>query len=298
MRVWSRSRYTMAEAGKNNGPWLQRSLVCLITTGSMMLAGSATGPALPAGSVPDANALVRRMVATYRKAQTIQESTEARMMTPDGSNFIQSGAIKWRRPNQIYIYSQDPQQGTMHVYSDGRLITVYSQRQNIFTNRNAMPDLQGTMRVVTKAAQDAFGVQFHQVLSPISFLMSDGMPREARSFRFAGEASVNGRRAYKVMGQADTAWMRTMVPDATIVPVKRNVTLWIDTQTFLLLKASGDFSWRITVADGMRLERPVTGGVFFEETHFNTRLDAPIEETAFRFKAPRGAKQLFQERSY
>ncbi|MCS6775460.1 MAG: DUF2092 domain-containing protein [Chloroherpetonaceae bacterium] len=288
----------MAGTGNSGRPWLRRSLVCLIATGSMTLASSAAGPALPAGSALDANALVRRMVAAYRKAQTIQENTEARMVMPDGSSFIQSGAIKWRRPNQVYIYSQDPQQGTMHVYSDGRLITVYSQRQNIFTNRNAMPDLQGTMRVVTKAAQDAFGVQFNQVLSPISFLLSDGMPREARSFRFAGEASVNGRRAYKVVGQADTAWMRNMVPDATIVPVKRNVALWIDAQTSLLLKASGDFAWKVTAADGMRLEQPVTGGVFFEETHFNTRLNAPIEETAFRFRAPRGAKQLFQERSY
>jgi hypothetical protein len=260
-------------------------LPCLLTTS--LQAG---------GAGPEADALVRKMVAAYQKADSIQETTEATVIVPGSGTYVQSSNMKWKRPNQAYLYTQDPHQGTVSVHTDGRTITIYSAKQNVFTRRNAPTDLRGTIEAINKAATDAFNVQMNQVLNPISFLLTKQMPREAKAFRYGGLANVNGRRAHKVIGQADPNWIRGMAPAMNIVPQKREVTLWIDTETNLLLKAAGAFTWKVTSANGTKLPKPVPGGILFEEVHRNTLLNVAMREEDFRFFPPKGAKQLFQER--
>lgn len=269
--------------------------LCVATASVLLLCVPAT--TLRAGGAQDANALVRRMIAVYRNAQTIQENAEAKVLAPGGGMYIQTSSIKWKRPNLAYLFSQDPQQGTLQVFTDGKLITLYSQKQNIYTRRNAPPDLKGTLDVADKAAQDAFRIPISQVLNPISFLLSTGMPREAKSFRFAGETNLNGKRTFKVVGQAEPAWLQSIVPQLKIVPVKRDVMLWIDAQSSLLLKAMGTFTWKVTAVNGTPLPKTTMAGFMFEESHRGTLLNAPISEEDFRFKAPKGARQLFQERT-
>jgi outer membrane lipoprotein-sorting protein len=247
------------------------------------------------GGAPDANALVRKMVTTYQKANSIQETTEATVQMPGSGSYVQISNMKWRRPNHTYLYTQDPQQGTVSVYTDGKLITIYSAKQNIYTRRNAPTDLRGTMDVITKASSDAFNVQMNQILNPISFLLTKDMPREAKGFRYLGETTLNGRRAHKVVGQADLNWIRAMAPERTIVPGKRELTLWIDVQTNLLLKSAGAFTWKVTATNGNKLPRPVPDGILFEETHRNTLLNVAMRDEDFRFSPPKGAKILYQE---
>jgi outer membrane lipoprotein-sorting protein len=263
----------------------------------LLLLPCALTTALQAGGAgPDANALVRKMVATYKKATSIQETTEATVTVPGGSAYVQSTNMKWKHPNQTYLHSQDPQQGTVSVHTDGKTITIYSARQNIFTRRNAPTDLRETMETINRASTQAFNIQMTQVLNPISFLLTTDMPREAKAFRYAGMATLNGRRAHKVVGQADPNWVRGMVPAMTVVPIKRDVILWIDAQTNLLLKSAGNFTWKVTSANGAKLQTPQIGGILFEEVHRNTLLNIAMRDEDFRFFPPKGAKQLFQER--
>lgn len=253
---------------------------------------------LTAGApAPDANTIVKKMVTAYKKATSIQDFAEATFATPGVSTYIQSSRLKWKSPNLIYFHSQDPRLGTLSMHSNGNTITLYMGKQNLFTRRNTTAKLQDTLVLADKASQESFGFQNSQILSPLSFMLSNGMPREASSFRYAGQTTLDGQRVHKVTALADLRWAKAMVPNAVIEPAKREIVLWIDVKTNLLKKASGYFTWKVISVNKERLARPLAGGFRFEETHRDTILNAPIPDEEFRFTPPKGAKQLFQERS-
>jgi hypothetical protein len=90
----------------------------------------------------DANALVRKMIATYQAANTISGSSEAKMLI-SGAQYIQRTTWKYRKPNKLFMSSVDPVAGTFTLWLNDSIIVIYSGRQNIYTKRTTQPTLAG-----------------------------------------------------------------------------------------------------------------------------------------------------------
>lgn len=249
-------------------------------------------------SPPNGDALVKKMIATYRAASTIRNESQATIIDPTTGRYEQRAIMVYKKPNKLYFSSVDPQQGTISIYADGRLLAIYGGKQNIFTRRNAPLGFVQTVALAEKATLDALRVSITQLLSPVSFLISNGTIREANSFKVVGTETVIGYKTYKLQAQANPFWLKAMMPPKSKVQfVKKEITLWIDARRSFLVKASAQLVWKTTLpGDGITPARTIPGGLFFEETHRTTVLNASVKDEEFLFVPPKNAKELFQER--
>src|SRR5581483_6273114 len=161
---------------------------------SLLLCGLAAveAPSSRAGApaAPDANALVRKMVATYQRASTIQETSEARVERIGAGQYVQTNTLKYKKPNKLMLQSQDPVAGTISVYAKGDTVTLYSGKQNIYAIRTAPPTLAKTVDLISRTTGELMGASLTQVLNPVSFLLAKGMPVETQSFRYASMQTI------------------------------------------------------------------------------------------------------------
>ncbi len=247
-----------------------------------------------AGSTPDANALVRKMIATYQAAKTIQESSEVNMTIPGAGLYFQTNAIKYKQPYFLALESTDPNTGTVAIYDNGSTVTVYSGKQNVYTKRTAPKNYAQTVALAEKVTIE-LGVPSGQVVNPVSFLSAKGMPVEAASFRYLGTASVEGHPTYKVIGQGTTAFMQKVAPTKNLTPEKRDIILYIDKRTNLLIRSELTLTWSAPTYQKGKPAGKLMTGYHYEETHRGITLNAPIADKEFVFNPPKGAKEIFQE---
>lgn len=278
-------------ATKRGAMWAGILAVCVTGGG---------GQKATAQALPDANALIKKMLQTYRSASSIRDEAQANVTELGKGRYEQRSVLVYQTPNKLHINSVDPNQGTVSVYSDGRLVSIYSGKQNIFTRRNAVPGLAQTLVIAEKAAQDSFRVSLTQLLSPLSFLSGNGTIREALAFRTVGTETVAGYKAYKITAQAHPMLLQAVVPPRSSVQFgKKDITLWIDARRNTLVKASAQLTWKVTLpSDGFTPKRVIPGGLYFEETHRSTILNSAVKDEEFRFNPPQNAKELFQERRH
>jgi hypothetical protein len=181
------------------------------------------------------------------------------------------------------------------------MVSIYSGKNNIFTRRSSPADLASVLRLITEASAESLHVRFGQVLSPAGFLEARGaLPDEAKAYVFqkrktAGNTQmVDGRPAYVVGALADPAFVQSLAPEIRVVPRRREMFLWIDTHTYLLVRAAIALTWLSTRPGEDRRRHPTArGGFAFEEAHRDTRLNAPIDDSVFRFIPPRRALEKF-----
>lgn len=256
---------------------------------TFLLLLSASFPVLSQVS-PDGMEIIKHMVAVYHKANTVQDRAEARFTLLTGEQYIQTNVVKFKQPNRVIITTEDPKGGTFTVYANGKIITVYSGKQNIFTRRNSPADLKGTLDRVSEATVDTVNVPEDQMLSPLSFMNSNSVPREADSYKFVGYDNVSGHKTYKIRAQASLTWVQTLMPNIKIKTDIREIYLWVDVTSYMLLKSS--VTLKVHSIDQNVQSR--TYGFSFEETHSNTLLNTALRDDEFHFIEPKGAKQLFQ----
>lgn len=251
-------------------------------------------------SPPNGDALVKKMIATYRSASTIRDESQANIIDPNPKigRYEQRSVMTYQKPNKLYLSSIDPQQGTISIYADGRLLTIFGGKQNVYTRRNAPTGFVQTVALAEQATLDALRVSITQMLSPVSFLVGNGTIREANTFKVIGTEMVLGYKTYKLQAQANPLWLQALMPPKSKVQFgKKEITLWIDARRNTLVKASAKLVWKATLpAEGASPSQIIPGGLFFEETHRSTVLNSPVKDTEFRFVAPKNAKELFQER--
>jgi outer membrane lipoprotein-sorting protein len=277
---------------KGRGRRMALTSFCLLLC-VLMLMPLPCCPAAPPS--PDANALVRKMVAAYQAATTIQETSEAKMVEPGKGEYIQSNTLKYKRPAMLALETVDPDLGTLATYVNGSTITIFSGKQNVYTKRTASPNLARNLTVIGAASTELVHVTPTQMLNPISFLLAKGgMPEEAQAFRYVGVKMVEGRKTYMLIAQASTVWLKQIMPFAK--PERRDINLYIDVQTNLLAKAAIAVTYQATLpAVSGEPSKIVRGGFAFEETHRGTILNAPIVDATFSFRPPKGATEIFQE---
>ena len=268
------------------GPKFTVKVWCLIL---VAVTSYTTGSAQGNNARLDANALVHQMVAAYRSFQTLQENSETKFVKTNGAEFIQTTTIKYERPNLVYVEAHDPMQGSVLMYCNGRSAVIYSGKQNIYMQRTAAPTIVGSLEVMSKASKVMIGLPQDQMLSPLSFLAAKRMPVEAANFRYVKTEVIAGKRVALVAAVAELNWLKALFPVS--VPVtfqKREIMLWIDLNTRLLVRASCDFIWIIEAGNN-----PEPGRMRFVETHYNVIPNAPLREEDFNIIPPKGAQEVF-----
>jgi outer membrane lipoprotein-sorting protein len=260
-------------------------LLCLL-----ILIPSSCLPAAPLS--PDANVLVRKMVATYQTATTIQETSGATVVELGRGAHLQNSTFKYKRPTLFVLEVVDPIIGTLATYVNGTTVTLYSSKRGVFAKRTALPKLEQNLTLMDKISVDLMHATATQMLNPLSFLLAKGMPTEAQSFHYGGVKMVEGRKTYLVTAQANTAWLRKIIPIGQVD--RRDIQLYIDANTNLLAKATLAVKFRITIpARGKTPRKTVQSGFGFVETHRGTILNAPIADNSFSFLAPKDATEVF-----
>lgn len=248
-------------------------------------------------SPPDANALVKRMLATYQKASSVQETTEAKIIIEGNSEYISVSSLKYKKPNFLVMNSIDHENGTMKTYVNGRLATIYSGKENMYTKRTADPsvvaNLSKMLDMLSSASADVMGSPLHQVLAPIDFIAAKNTLKECKYFKYVREELVNGRKTILVKGDADIDWLKDTLGQTPTVPPVRLVLLWIDPVTNLLVKGGLRVTWRTSETAKKHLKIPP--GIAFDEVHNGTILNAPIKDSEFQFFPPKNAIEKFQE---
>ena len=243
---------------------------------------------------PEANTIVRRMVAMYKKAATVQATFESTIREANGQEYVQSGNFLFKRPDQVQLNTTDPITGTFQAYGDGRTVTVFSGKLNAYTKRNTQGGLASNLNSIEKTSGEILGQKSIQLLSPLSFMLAKDMPREVKTFTYAGTDNVNGRKAYKVVGKMDLDFMRALLGSSAVTPVQRDIVLWIDAGNSQLLRSRGTLSWKFPVQQGGKTFTG-TSGIAFSEVYTSTTVNGNVNGNAFRFTPPQGARQLFQE---
>ena len=270
------------------------------------IAGAALGAALvllpsvtaaggsPKG--PDANALVRKMLSVYKKANSVQADFEAEIMQLGGSEYVQSGSIRYKTPDRVELFTTDPITGSFHAWSDGRSITVYSGKTNAYTKRTAPSGLGPTVSGIEKTSEEVLGTRSIQIFSPLSFVLAKDMPREAQNFTYLRQDTVLGRKTHCVAAKLSVNFLKEMLQSEKVIPVQRDVKLWIDAHNSQLVRSACTITWKVPASGGSRNKPAYTGGgIKFQETYNNVIFDAPIKDDIFRFTPPQGARQLFQQ---
>ena len=279
--------------------WMNRRLrvasgvCCGILSAVLCLPAIALQKGSVADNSADANSLVRQMVAAYKDATTIQESSAATFTPSSGPPLSQSYFLKYASLNGLSVTVQDPINGSFGAYCDGVTLTVYSAAKSSFVRRSAPPDLAGVVKAISGLSHELTGTAFDQTLNPISFVLAPGMPREGSNFKRTGIQTVMGRKTYVVSGTADDAYLRTVLPDSATHGARidqKELTLYIDAQTHLLLQARARIHWTSVSRNSAGKGRGF--GFTFMERHIGTKINAPLQRTALAFLQPPGAIEI------
>lgn len=244
--------------------------------------------------------IVLEMCRTYQNADSFQDRSEAKMTQLNGTQFIQTNLTRFKKPNMIVIESRDLSAGTFTTYASGTLITVFSGKQNVFMRNDSPKDLTGTFKRIQQTVLDTMGTNSDQVLSPMSFLIAKkGLPDEASELKLEGTEKVDGHQIYKVTGKASLHWFQKMIPAnnrTKIIPDQRDVALWIDAQSHLLVKAAATLSFHVIYPkSGTQPATKVSDGIAFTETHSNTVINPTFTVADFTFKEPKNVKQIYPQ---
>ena len=262
------------------------ALLALIPTAG---AGGPTGP--------NGNTLVRKMLAVYKNADSLQADYEAQILRPGGSEYIQSGTIRYRKPDRVALYTTDPLTGTFQAWADGRVISVFSGKDNVYTKRTApIGGLGPTIEGIEKTSSDVLKVRSTQIFSPLSFIVAKDLPREAQTFTYVKQETILGRKTYCVSAKLNEEFIKELVQNRRAIATQRDVKLWIDANNSQLVRSFTVLVWKFPVQGGTAAKPAYNqAGIAFTETYNSTVINGAIRDDVFHFTPPAGAKQLFQE---
>jgi len=197
-------------------------------------------PALPPTSDP--TAMLSRCVKAYGAQETLYYQSEADVtvvLNKTPQQVHQSILIKLDRPGgQGMLAIKDPIKGTQLSTADARYVVDYEGATNRYIRRAR----QGSFRELL----DHLDRLYPQLLSPITFLRVGSLAFEPGSARAEPESEVRGKPAFVVRVNLSASYLREFATRAfqkPLEPASREVTLWLDPATGLLLKSSLNLSW-------------------------------------------------------
>jgi outer membrane lipoprotein-sorting protein len=249
---------------------------------------------LPA-QAQDGNAIARKMIQTYKNLNTYSETSEAKILMLGGPQQIQTASLKYQKPSLFVSTTSDPRAGSLSIYSDGKKVTIYGGRQNVFTQRNYTGSFATTVAQYEKISKEMLDMNITQIISPIGFMLASDLPHEGKQFKTMKTENVDGNACNVIQSAIDLTWLAKIVGKQTFLQDRCVVRLWVDKQSNLVRRGVINFVWKVTVKRPGKKDRLLVQGMVLDETHKNLQANTPINFEVFRFAPPAGAKQLFQE---
>lgn len=243
----------------------------------------------------DGNAIARKMIQAYHNLNTFSETSEAKIVVLGGPQQIQSATLKYQKPSAFVSTTSDPQSGSLQIYSDGKKVTIYGGRQNIFTQRNYSGNFSTTVAQYEKISKELLDMNIQQFLSPIGFMLAKDLPREAKEFKMLPAEKRGGKDNYVIQSAVDLNWLGAIVGKQNFLPTRCRVRLWIDKQSYLVTRAILNIMWQVKVQRPGVKDRVLVQGMVMEEDHKDQQPNVPLNFDVFRFVPPPGAKQIFEE---
>lgn len=211
---------------------------------------------------PRADALLHRMSADLSNLRTFQVQTNysTEVVTRQGEKIQMLGEsnLSVKRPNMLRTDRSGPR-GDVTFFYDGRNVTVYGARANLYATANAPPTLDRTIDFTRQQLDLEAPAADLLYSNPYQALMEDVI-----SGRYIGEEPIGNRMCHHLAyrGHA-TDW-----------------EIWIDSGPRAL-----PCRFEITTND-------VKGRPEFAIAFHNWRLDPPLSNQMFAFRPPPGAARI------
>ncbi len=236
------------------------------------------------------------MVAAYKAVGSLQVKTEADLkyeIGPAKTIAHQATVLKYlREPARVSMVIKDPLSGTEKFFADGRTVVHYTGISNTFIRRSVPPHLTDIVRRIDKDSP--------QLMSPLVFLVSNGIPVGIASARIRGREVINGENTLVIDGKYSDTFMnefarRQFVQTPSVAA--RDFTLWLHEGNYLLAKSSVKLSWLgvVTVKGSNSLvKNPSVESV---ESTVELVQNPRFSTEEFRFIQPAGILEIPVERS-
>lgn len=245
-----------------------RGLRSLLAVGAVLGSAVAFGPAANAQRTvrpsvdPRADALLHRMSVDLSNLRTFQVQTNysTEVVTRQGQKIQMLGEsnLSVKRPNMLRSDRSGPR-GDVTFFYDGRNVTVYGSRANLYATTNAPPTLDRAIDFTRQQLDLEAPAADLLYSNPYQVLMEDVV-----SGRYIGEEPVGNRLCHHLAyrGHA-TDWQ-----------------IWIDAGPRAL-----PCRFEIT-------SKNVTGRPEFSVDLHNWRLDPPLSPQMFAFRPPPGSARI------
>lgn len=245
-----------------------RGLRSLLAVGAVLGSAVAFGPAAsaqraaPPNVDPRADALLHRMSADLSNLRTFQVSTRysTEVVTRQGQKIQMMGEsnLSVKRPNMLRSDRSGPR-GDVTFFYDGRNVTVYGSRANLYATTNAPPSLDRAIDFTRQQLDlEAPGADL-LYSDPYQALMEDVV-----SGRYVDDEPIGNRLCHHLAYRGhETDWQ-----------------IWIDAGPRAL-----PCRFEIT-------SKNVVGRPEFSVDLFNWRLDPPLPNQMFAFRPPPGAARI------
>ncbi len=257
------------------------------------------GAALPTSAPPsDPYAALKRMVAVYRSVASahIYSSAEVSWAFGREQKSHQDTVLEYvREPARIGLYVRDTRMGTQVLQANGSAMVHWEGVSNTYRRKDVTGSMKDLCQAVDKEAV--------QLMSPLVFSQSDGLPPGVASARLAPDETIDGKRVQVVEGTLSdkflTEYPQTMLgPSAklSLKPTKGRFTLWLDADTGIALKSATDLAWSGSVRnrDGAIIAKDPRLSAVERVVRFVP--NPKLADDRFRFIAPKGATESVVER--
>jgi hypothetical protein len=254
-------------------------------------------PGKPIPSQPptrDPKVALQHMVAAYKSLDTLYVRSEADILQRRGQSTRQAyqvTIIKFQKsPPKYSMVVKDPQAGTQFFVSDGSSIVWHIGLTNQYMRRDFRGDLAALCRQVDEDAP--------QLLTSTVFLRSEKIPLGIGPVQMVGTETVEGKPAYKISGEFTAEYLRDYAKrlyGGEVEPTRREFTLWLDKNNYLVLKTALNVGWRGMLEQPR--QKPVPFDLHAKVTERVTVLvqNPRLTENDFRYIAPKGAQEVFVE---
>lgn len=193
------------------------------------------------------------MVSAYKSLRSLSITTEAQQIISFNRlvNNKQTTTLSYQQqPARLAKRTSDPVQGVLDYIGNGAKLAVYNSSTHIHIVRPTQNNLVSICRAI-----DAESVQ---ILNPVSFLMEADTPAYLTDVQNRPAETLDGKPTLVVRCQFKSDFLaklgsRLKLPDG-FKPFQSRATLWIDPQTFFLMKCDIRIGWRGTIKNGKQVK--------------------------------------------
>ncbi len=258
---------------------------------------AAGAPFTPKPLTTDPNVALTNMVQSYKEPQTFYAQSEATIVITSGGKQKQSRQqiiVRSRRaPDSVTLHVRDTESGTQEVYADGKYLVTYAGTSNEYKRRNASGDMLALCRQIDKYA--------YQVMSPLTFLQSSGVPEGMSDLKYEGLKTVDRKEVHIVSGRLSPSYIKAAAKSifnaANLEPAPSAFRVWLDKSTYVVHKIGLTLAWKGTQAAGeeaMALKNPA---ISILEVVRAVVPNSKMADDSFKFTVPVGARERFVESS-